>query len=231
MQRLIGKVLDEEELLEQLEREEEMAQSGAKLKTHSSSAYFGTGSGGGGGPARPTKVLVKKESAMSDLGEEVIEDFMLEASRNMSMNSMAVTPKSAESAALPAGSAATSPTASDAAKGTRKVSYGDVTKVSFDPSPATNTSGGSDSEGVSARSNASNQSSFGTMGGNRGGITESLRYDLQSEDGDTMMAQREAAAAQALNAAHQRKNHAGMCWLTLFDCWKVCNSDLRFFLR
>ena len=107
--------------------------------------------------------------------------------------------------------------------GGRKVSYGNVTVAQLPPVSTTTTatsaaaavptspprsasspSSGSDGEGMSSRSNASSVPLFGSLGGHSRGMSESLRYDLQSEDGESALARREAAAV-AVNAARNRK--------------------------
>jgi hypothetical protein len=184
MQRLIGKVLDEEELLEQLEKEEEQAHMG--------------GSGG----ARIGGVLTKKDSNYSDMGDDVIEDFMVEASKNMSINATSSSVKYTNISTLTSATAAavvaddmvvpnSKPSAGEVddkvfpSKALRKVSYGDVNRVSLKSNGSGASSGGSDNESAdratNATSNYSTVSAFGTMGtlNGKAELSDSLKYDLQ----------------------------------------------------
>jgi hypothetical protein len=185
MQRLIGKVLDEEELLEQLEKEEEQAHMGG-----SGAARVGTGG---------TGLLMKKDSNLSDdVGDDDIEDFMLEASKNMNMNITNSSVKYTQVSTLTSATAAveeevpnTKLPASEVddkafpTKSLRKVSYGDVNRVSLKSASSDPSSGGSDNETAERASNATSNystvSAFGTMGtlNGKAELSDSLKYDLQ----------------------------------------------------
>lgn len=75
-----------------------------------------------------------------------------------------------------------------------------------------------DSSGNNSGTNSQNASSSNLL-------SESLRYDLQSEDGETVLEKRQAAAALALRAVHDRKNHGEFhCFFLLTVC--VCCGRL-----
>lgn len=118
MQRLIGKVLDEEELLEQLEREEDM-QDGFNAPSQANQVGFNNAS-----------ALKKVDSDMSDLGGAV-EDFNLEL--NTSHNATLKGSKKDDVntlSTLTAASAGVNKTSSPP-KVNRKVSYGDVNTITI----------------------------------------------------------------------------------------------------
>ena len=100
----------------------------------------------------------------------------------------------------------------------RKVSYGDVNKVSFHvpssttsvpdtASSAQNVTTTSDSISDTSSPPGSHSNSDNNI--SAASISESLKYDLQSEDGESAMEKRQAAAAAAvaLKAVHDRKNY------------------------
>lgn len=218
MQRLLGKVLDEEELLEEMEKEDELAAAG---NTHGLTSQALAGQPG------HRAGLAKKDSLLSeDMGELVEEDFSMEAGKNAAFNASMLGFGGAENG----GGGELPPVPPDKTPsprgGGRKVSYGNVTVAQLPPVSTTTTatsaaaavptspprsasspSSGSDGEGMSSRSNASSAPLFGSLGGHSRGMSESLRYDLQSEDGESALARREAAAAAAVavNAARNRK--------------------------
>ena len=116
----------------------------------------------------------------------------------------------------------------------RKVSYGDVNKVSFHvpsstssvpdtASSAQNVTTTSDSISDTSSPPGSHNNSDNNIG--VASISESLKYDLQSEDGESAMEKRQAAAAAAvaLKAVHDRKNY-GIKILVRIGC------ELSFFL-
>jgi hypothetical protein len=147
--------------------------------------------------------LVSKESAYSDLGGEVLQDFTLDSGANTGTSDAKAAFVGAQNGLVSPKNEAITTTADGGMKSKRKVSYFDETATNTaNDEPATEAENGA----LSTCSSATNLSAFGTMGGNtRTGLTDSLRYDLQSEDGDSAMAHRGASAVPALSAAQHRK--------------------------
>jgi hypothetical protein len=148
--------------------------------------------------------LVSKESAYSDLGGEVLQDFTLDSGANTGASDAKAASIGAQKGLVLPMNDAVATTADGGMKAKRKVSYFDetATHTANDDAAITEAENGM----LSTCSSATNLSVFGTMGGNtRTGLSDSLRYDLQSEDGDSAMAHRGASAVQALSAAQHRK--------------------------
>jgi hypothetical protein len=147
---------------------------------------------------------VSKESAYSDLGGEVLQDFPLDSGANNGTSDAKAASIGAQNGLVSPTNDAVATTAADGGlKAKRKVSYFDDTATNTaNDELATEAENGM----LSTCSSATNLSAFGTMGGNtRTGLTDSLRYDLQSEDGDSAMAHRGASAVQMLSAVQHRK--------------------------
>jgi hypothetical protein len=166
----------------------------------STSTKSGTG---GAGAARVGGTLAKKDSDYGDMGVDVMEDFMLEASKNMSINATNSSVKYTNLSTLTDGTATavidvdvavadSKPSASEVGdtrtfptKALRTVSYGDVNRVSFKSSGSGASSGGSEGESAERAANAtstySTVSAFGTMGtlNGKAELSDSLKYDLQ----------------------------------------------------
>jgi hypothetical protein len=148
--------------------------------------------------------LVSKESAYSDLGGEVPQDFTLDSGANTGASDAKAASIGAQNGLVSPTNEAITTTADAGMKAKRKVSYFDetATNTAIDDAAITEAENGM----LSTCSSATNLSAFGTMGGNtRTGLTDSLRYDLQSEDGDSAMAHRGASAVQMLSAVQHRK--------------------------
>jgi hypothetical protein len=181
--------------------------------------------------------LVSKESAYSDLGGEVLQDFTLDSGANTGASD--AKPIGAQKDLVSPMNDAVATTADGGMKAKRKVSYFDetATNTANDDAAITEAENGA----LSTCSSATNLSAFGTMGGNtRTGLTDSLRYDLQSEDGDSAMAHRGASTVQALSAAQHRKVSARVavgegCERQRFcgiACWSInCVACLLKILR
>jgi hypothetical protein len=146
---------------------------------------------------------VSKESAYSDLGGDVLQDFTLDLGANTGASDAKAASIGAQNGLVSPANDAVTTTADGGMKAKRKVSYFDETATHTANDTATDEA---ENGALSTCSSATNLSAFGTMGGNtRTGLTDSLRYDLQSEDGDSAMAHRGASAVQMLSAVQHRK--------------------------
>lgn len=109
----------------------------------------------------------------------------------------------------------------------RKGSYGDVNKVSFHVPSSTPAVSGAASSAQHATTTSDSLSDTSSPPGSHNNsdnnigmatISESLKYDLQSEDGESAMEKRQAAAAAAvaLKAVQDRKNYGkNFCSLSI----------------
>jgi len=132
------------------------------------------------------------------------------------------------------GNAEPSVTTSPTLAKNRKGSYGDVNKVSFHVPSSTPAVPGAASSAQNVTTTSDSLSDTSSPPGSHNNsdnnigivtISESLKYDLQSEDGESAMEKRQAAAAAAvaLKAVQDRKNYGNIlffmhCEFLVFFC-------------